>query len=120
MRMRLVSMCVVALAACTPRPPSPATSASPSGTAPTSAGEATAPGAPAAVSLDALTPDTKVLGFAARTVYLDASGKPLGARFVHEATGFTFDYLRIESAPQGYVWVNSYPSSDMGEPHTQE
>ena len=29
-------------------------------------------------------------------------------------------YLRIESAPQGFIWVNTYPTSDKGEPHTQE
>ena len=22
--------------------------------------------------------------------------------------------------PQAFIWVNSYPTSDMGEPHTQE
>jgi len=61
-----------------------------------------------------------VLGFTARTVYLDATDQPIGARFVHDGTGFVFDYLRIESAPQGFMWVNSLPTSDMGEPHTQE
>src|SRR5262249_37216137 len=35
-------------------------------------------------------------------------------------TGFTLDYLRIESAPQGFLWVTTYPTSDKGEPHTQE
>jgi len=40
--------------------------------------------------------------------------------FVHDATRFTFDYLRIESAPQGFIWVNSFPTGDQGEPHTQD
>ena len=71
-------------------------------------------------SLDALREGGKVRGFTSVARYVDATGKPIGARFVHDATGFTFDYLRIESAPQGYIWVNSFPTSDKGEPHTQE
>jgi Zn-dependent M16 (insulinase) family peptidase len=59
-------------------------------------------------------------GFTPVTVYLDDTGRRMGARLVHDATGFTFDYLQIESAPQGYLWVNSFPTSDKGEPHTQE
>ena len=72
------------------------------------------------VSLDNLTQGEKTHGFTAVAQYLDDSGKPMGARFVHDATGFTFDYLRIESAPQGFIWVHSFPTSDKGEPHTQE
>jgi Zn-dependent M16 (insulinase) family peptidase len=80
------------------------------------------PRAPAGptVRLEALEEDGKVAGFTARSVYLDATSKPIGARFVHDGTGFTFDYLRIDSAPQGFLWVGSFPTSDMGEPHTQE
>ncbi len=59
-------------------------------------------------------------GFAVRAVYLDDAGKPIGARFVHDRTGFTLDYVRIESAPQAYLWVTTYPTGDRGEPHTQE
>jgi Zn-dependent M16 (insulinase) family peptidase len=61
-----------------------------------------------------------VRGFRAEAVYLDDAGKPLGARFVHRRSGFVLDYLRIESVPQGYTWVNSIPTGDQGEPHTQE
>jgi len=71
-------------------------------------------------SLDTLTEGAKLHGFTAAAVYLDDADKPLGARFVHDKTGFTFDYLRIESAPQGFIWVNSFPTDDQGEPHTQE
>ena len=71
-------------------------------------------------TLDALTEGAKVRGFTATALYLDDADKPIGARFSHDATGFTFDYLRIETAPQGFLWVNSFPTSDMGEPHTQE
>src|SRR6476619_2594394 len=78
------------------------------------------PAASTEVSLDTLTAGAKLHGFTAAAVYLDDADKPLGARFVHDKTGFTFDYLRIESAPQGFIWVNSFPTSDKGEPHTQE
>ncbi|MEP6860127.1 MAG: hypothetical protein ABJE66_05870 [Deltaproteobacteria bacterium] len=61
-----------------------------------------------------------VHGFTVASVYLDDADQPVGAKLVHDKTGFQLDYLRIESAPQGYIWVNSYPTSDQGEPHTQE
>jgi Zn-dependent M16 (insulinase) family peptidase len=44
----------------------------------------------------------------------------MGGRFIHEQTGFTLDLLQIQSVPQGFIWVNTFPTSDMGEPHTQE
>jgi Zn-dependent M16 (insulinase) family peptidase len=72
------------------------------------------------VTLESLKQDVPTHGFRPVALYLDAADKPMGARFVHAQTGFTFDYLRIESAPQGYLWVNSFPTSDKGEPHTQE
>jgi len=61
-----------------------------------------------------------VRGFTVRALYLDDAGAPVGARFVHDKTGFTLDYVRIESAPQAHVWVTTFPTSDKGEPHTQE
>src|SRR5262245_29850979 len=67
---------------------------------------------PMGVSLDTISEGGKVRGFTAVSLYLDDADKPLGARFVHDATGFTFDYLRIETAPQGFIWVNSFPTSD--------
>jgi Zn-dependent M16 (insulinase) family peptidase len=74
----------------------------------------------AAVDLATLTEGQVVHGFRTTALYLDDADQPIGARFVHVATGFVFDYLRIESAPQGFLWVNSFPTSDKGEPHTQE
>src|SRR5436190_22171604 len=59
-------------------------------------------------------------GFHVADVYLDAADKPIGARFIHDRSGFTLDYLQIESVPQGYTWVSSIPVSDQGEPRTQE
>jgi Zn-dependent M16 (insulinase) family peptidase len=72
------------------------------------------------VTLESLMPGKVVSGFRTVAVYADESEKLLGARFVHTRTNFTLDLLRIQSVPQGHIWVNSFPTSDMGEPHTQE
>ncbi len=70
--------------------------------------------------LGALTEGGKLHGFTVGSLYLDDADKPVGARFVHDTTKFTLDYLRVETAPQGFIWVTSFPTSDKGEPHTQE
>jgi Zn-dependent M16 (insulinase) family peptidase len=80
----------------------------------------TQPAAPAPVDLESLAENQVVRGFRAAAVYLDGNDAAIGARFVHQATGFVLDYLRIESAPQGFLWVGTFPTSDRGEPHTQE
>lgn len=72
------------------------------------------------VDLARLTKDQVVDGFRVASVYLNDADKPVGARFVHQKSGFTLDLLQIESVPQGHTWVNSFPVSDQGEPHTQE
>ncbi|MBV8519384.1 MAG: hypothetical protein JO197_18475 [Acidobacteria bacterium] len=72
------------------------------------------------LSLDKLKKGDVADGFRVEAVYLDDAGQPLGARFIHKRSGFTLDYLQIESVPQGYTWVNSIPVGDQGEPHTQE
>jgi Zn-dependent M16 (insulinase) family peptidase len=61
-----------------------------------------------------------VNGFRAVAVYLNDADQPMGGRFVHQQTGFTLDLLQIQSVPQAFIWVNTFPTSDMGEPHTQE
>ena len=71
-------------------------------------------------ALDKLTAGKTINGFRTATVYTNDAGQGIGGRFVHARTGFILDYLQIQSVPQGFVWVNSYPTSDMGEPHTQE
>lgn len=58
--------------------------------------------------------------FEATAIYLDASDRPMGARFVHRPSGFQLDLLQIESVPQVFTWVKSFATSDKGEPHTQE
>jgi Zn-dependent M16 (insulinase) family peptidase len=61
-----------------------------------------------------------VNGFRTEAVYIIDSGKPMGARFKHVRSGFTVDLLSVQTAPQAFIWVNSPPTSDMGEAHTQE
>ena len=70
--------------------------------------------------LGSLAAGAHVRGFTVGAVYLDDADHPIGAKLVHDKTGFELDYLKIESAPQGYIWVKTYPTSDRGEPHTQE
>src|SRR5215471_17855130 len=70
--------------------------------------------------LDDLTEGQVVNGFRATALYLDDSDKPFGTRLIHTKTGFTLDYIQIQSVPQVFVWVKSFPTSDRGEPHTQE
>jgi Zn-dependent M16 (insulinase) family peptidase len=67
-----------------------------------------------------LTEGQSAHGFRASAVYLNDSDRPMGARFIHQRSGFTLDVLEIQSVPQAFVWVKTVPSSDMGEPHTQE
>ena len=59
-------------------------------------------------------------GFRAAAVYLNDADQPFGARFIHQKTGFTLDLIEVQSVPQAFTWVNSFPVSDKGEPHTQE
>src|SRR5687768_6308022 len=61
-----------------------------------------------------------ISGFRTAAVYLNDADSPIGARFTHQRSGFTLDMLTIQSVPQAFVWVTTYPTSDMGEPHTQE
>jgi Zn-dependent M16 (insulinase) family peptidase len=78
------------------------------------------PAGVSAQSLDGLARGQLVHGFRAEAVYRDGAGEAVGGRFVHGRTGFTLDLLRMETAPQAFVWVNTFLVSDMGEPHTQE
>ncbi|MDT5295033.1 MAG: hypothetical protein QOJ76_1913, partial [Acidobacteriota bacterium] len=72
------------------------------------------------VSFDSLSEGKVVNGFRAEAVYLNDSDKPFGARLRHARSGFTLDFLEIQSVPQVFAWVNSFPTSEHGEPHTQE
>lgn len=79
-----------------------------------------APTVNAATSLESLNQGDTFEDLRVESLYLDAMGEPMGARFRHTPTGFVLDLLRIQSVPQGFFWVNSFPPSDQGEPHTCE
>src|ERR1700730_14592192 len=72
------------------------------------------------VTYAGLTEGQTLSGFQTTAVYLDGSGRAMGARFRHQRSGFTLDLLQIQSVPQTFIWVKTYPTSNMGEPHTQE
>ncbi len=63
---------------------------------------------------------SKIADFKTECLYENDLKQVVGARFRHEKTGFVLDLLRIQSVPQSYVWVNTPPPSDQGEPHTLE
>ncbi len=67
-----------------------------------------------------LTEYQQLHGFRTRALYLNDAERPMGARFTHVKTGFTLDLLEIQSVPQAFLWVTTPPTSNMGEPHTQE
>ena len=67
-----------------------------------------------------LEPQEKISSFEVEAVYENETGKVIGARFRHIPSRFVLDVLRIQSLPQGFMWVNSPPPSDHGEPHTLE
>jgi Zn-dependent M16 (insulinase) family peptidase len=106
MRKPLASLLMIV--ACASPPAGPSVTAPPSG------------GTPPPVTLQALRKGEAIAGFTAAARYVDFEDRPRGARFVHARTGFVFDYLQIESAPQAFVYAMTYPTSDRGEPHTQE
>ena len=71
-------------------------------------------------TLDELTQNQKIASFETEAVYLNQNGKRIGARFRHVPSRFVLDVLRIQSLPQAFVWVNTPPPTDQGEPHTLE
>jgi Zn-dependent M16 (insulinase) family peptidase len=71
-------------------------------------------------AFDKLQPNQRLADFAVETVYDNGIGATMGARFRHVPSGFVMDVLRIQTVPQAFMWVNSPPPSDQGEPHTCE
>jgi Zn-dependent M16 (insulinase) family peptidase len=70
--------------------------------------------------LESLQPDQQIASFRVENLYDNDAGKAIGARFRHVKSGCILDFLRIQSVPQAYMWVNTPAPSDMGEPHTCE
>ncbi|HEU4723527.1 MAG TPA: hypothetical protein VFS59_19390, partial [Gemmatimonadaceae bacterium] len=75
---------------------------------------------PAGAQAPTPTSGARVHGFRQAAAYLNDADRPMGGRWIHERTGFTLDLLEIQSVPQGFIWVRSFPRNDKGEPHTQE
>ena len=73
-----------------------------------------------AATFDTLSEGATLSGFRTVAVYLDAADRPFGARFRHIRSGFTLDLIQLQSVPQAFTYANTYPTSDKGEPHTQE
>ena len=70
--------------------------------------------------LSTLTPNAAVADFGAEAIYDDDADRPMGARMRHRPSGFILDVLRMQSVPQVFLWVNTAPPSQRGEPHTCE
>jgi len=70
--------------------------------------------------LEALTEGQRIADFTVECVYENESQARIGTRLRHVPSGFVLDVLRIQSVPQAFVWVNTPPPSDQGEPHTLE
>jgi len=69
---------------------------------------------------DRLQPRQRIADFWTEAVYENEGTTAIGSRFRHVPSGFVLDVLRIQSVPQAFVWVNSPPTNDKGEPHTLE
>src|SRR4030066_1290104 len=72
------------------------------------------------INLQNLEKGQTIAAFQVENIYENENGKPIGVRFRHTPSGFVLDLLRIQSVPQAFMWVNSFPPSDQGEPHTCE
>ncbi len=72
------------------------------------------------ISFGDLKKDALLTGFRAKAVYKNGLDQAMGGRFVHEKSGFTLDLIEIQTVPQSYLCVHTFPTSNMGEPHTQE
>ncbi len=70
--------------------------------------------------IEKLKQNQQIADFRAENIYDNEMGQAMGARFRHIPSGFVLDVLRIQSIPQAFIWVNSFPPSDQGEPHTCE
>lgn len=69
---------------------------------------------------NALIEGQQIADFKLKTIYENETGDAVGVQFRHVPSGFVLDILRIQSIPQGFIWVNTPPPTDMGEPHTLE
>lgn len=75
--------------------------------------------APAFAEFEDLADGADVEGYKVVSLYLDTEENPVGARFLH-SNGMNVDVLRVASVPQVSINFGTLPTSDKGEPHTQE
>jgi len=69
---------------------------------------------------DTMSQGQQIADFRLKTIYENEYGDAVGAEFRHVPSNFVLDVLRIESIPQGFIWVNAPPRTDGGEPHAME
>lgn len=67
-----------------------------------------------------LKPDQQLAQFRTECIYENEAKTAIGARFRHIPSGFVADLFTIQSLPQAFMWFNTIPPSDQGEPHTCE
>ena len=70
--------------------------------------------------LESLQPDQVIYGFRTVSLYDDASGQAMGARFISEKNGYIIDLLQIQSVPQAFYWLKTPVTASRGEPHACE
>lgn len=72
------------------------------------------------MTFDSLSPGQALSGFTAEARYRNSAGEPIGARFRHLPSGLVLDLITIQTVPQAFLTVHTFPVSNKGEPHTQE
>ena len=116
------NLVAVAITACSsPAAPPLASPHQPPPPPPEQTARAQPPPPPATPTLETLHQGDDLHGFRVDAVYLDDADHRIGARFIHDATQLRAS-TTCASSPRRrrYIWVNTFPTSDKGEPHTQE
>jgi len=71
------------------------------------------------VVLESLDIGDSAEGLSVEALYMGGGEAVVGGRFRHRA-GTVIDYFQIQTVPQAYIWFNTPPATDGGEPHTLE
>lgn len=73
-----------------------------------------------AEDLTGLRKNQTIADFHVANLFIDVSGKVVGARFLHDGTGAPVFLLQIETVPQVFMWVDAPADSGKGLPHSLE
>jgi len=73
-----------------------------------------------AEDLSDLKKDQTIADFRVTNLYADASGKVVGAKFLHVPSKAPVYILQIETAPQAFLWVDAPATSNRGLAHSLE